>query len=119
MVLEGVDDGDECIDLVRANLSKFHVILLDHEMKRVNGTEAALALRAMGCKAIIIGVTGNAFPGDIACYMKSGLDALVTKPVDAAHVSILMHALVAHQVPALQTAAPDTDCDPRAGATKR
>lgn len=78
-------DGLECIELVR-NLSSrkkppFDFILMDFEMPRMNGPEAAYSLRRDGIFTPIIGITGNVLPEDQDYFMSAGADRVLRKPL--------------------------------------
>ncbi len=62
---------------------------MDENMRHVNGTTAAIAIRKMEKKigvprTPIISVTGNSAPHDIAHYFGCGIDGILTKPVNMA-----------------------------------
>jgi two-component system capsular synthesis sensor histidine kinase RcsC len=75
-------DGQECVDIVTRGSHKIDIILLDFEMPRMNGPDAAKSLRSMGYTLPIIGVTGNALPEDRAHFISCGANVVVVKPVD-------------------------------------
>ena len=39
-------------------------------------------LRAMGCRLLIVGVTGNMLPADVTYFTECGADKVLGKPVD-------------------------------------
>ena len=75
-------DGQEAVDLLQSDISRYDVILCDKEMPVLDGYGAVREMRAMGVCCPIIGVTANALINDQAEFMACGLDALVTKPVN-------------------------------------
>ena len=65
----------------------FDVILLDQEMPRMNGLEAAHAMREREKKSgvrhsLIISLTGNATPEDSRRSLEAGFDAVLPKPFE-------------------------------------
>ena len=63
---------------------KFDVVLMDNNMPRMSGHQAAEAMRMRGYTGVIIGVTGDAQQSEIISFLNHGADAVVTKPVDPA-----------------------------------
>ena len=63
-------------------------------MPVMDGPSAARALRDLGFKLPIIGVTGNVLPDDIDYFINMGANIVVGKPVDAAHISSEIQRLV-------------------------
>jgi CheY-like chemotaxis protein len=83
-------NGQEAIDAYTADLAAaeadesyqpFDTVLMDFEMPVLSGPEATKKLRDMGCKAPIIGVTGNVLADDVEFFMAHGADAVLSKPV--------------------------------------
>ncbi|EGB02893.1 hypothetical protein AURANDRAFT_26825, partial [Aureococcus anophagefferens] len=64
----------------------FDLILMDSVMPVMNGLDATRAIRAAGCDALIVGVTGNALAEDIAAFVAAGANCVVTKPVSVAQL---------------------------------
>jgi CheY-like chemotaxis protein len=56
-------------------------ILMDYEMPVMNGPSATARLRELGCACLIVGVTGNLLPQDVAFFKESGADAVLPKPI--------------------------------------
>jgi len=69
MVKKAEDDGNP-----------YDMVLLDYEMPRMNGPEAARAMRANGSDVFIAGVTGNLLPEDMNYFRKCGANAILPKP---------------------------------------
>lgn len=63
----------------------YDVILMDVQMPRMNGCEAARAIRTgqnpLGRAIPIIAMTANAFSDDVRRSMESGMDAHISKPI--------------------------------------
>ena len=64
----------------------YDAILMDVQMPRMNGYEAARAIRTgqnpLGRTIPIIAMTANAFSDDVRRSMESGMDAHISKPID-------------------------------------
>ena len=79
---ECAEDGVEAVEAARTG--RFDLILMDIRMPRMDGVEAARAIRAMpGPAGIvpIIALTANADPEDAKTYIESGMHSVVEKPI--------------------------------------
>jgi CheY-like chemotaxis protein len=75
-------DGIEAVEKVRAN--DYALVLMDMQMPRLDGVEAARQIRALPEKprARLIAMTANAFSEDRARCLAAGMVDFITKPVD-------------------------------------
>jgi two-component system capsular synthesis sensor histidine kinase RcsC len=55
---------------------------MDLRMPRMNGFEAARALRAAGCRVALVAVTADASPAVRANGLAAGFDAVLQKPFE-------------------------------------
>ena len=106
---EDAEDGMIAVEKVRKSMNDqktFDSILMDYEvriadrceldmsvrsfgsifvwirqMPNMNGPTATQAIRAMGCDAMVIGVTGNLFPEDVSYFKESGANSVLGKPL--------------------------------------
>ncbi len=78
------EDGEAALDLARRN--SYDLILLDMQMPRMNGVDAAREIRTLpGYASIpILAVTANAFSEDRALCLAAGMNDHVAKPIEAA-----------------------------------
>ena len=79
---ECAEDGVEAVEAARTG--RFDLILMDIRMPRMDGVEAAKAIRAMPGPAgvvPIIALTANADPEDAKTYIDSGMHSVVEKPI--------------------------------------
>jgi two-component system, sensor histidine kinase RpfC len=86
-----VTDGDEAIDALEEG--NFDVLLLDVNMPRLNGIDAASMWRQIegGRSHLpIIGVTADATTETEARCLAAGMDIRITKPFDAKHLLSLI-----------------------------
>jgi CheY-like chemotaxis protein len=65
-------------------------ILMDFEMPVMNGPSATARLRELGCTCLIVGVTGNVLPQDVAHFIAQGADAVLPKPVVLEDFALLL-----------------------------
>ena len=63
---------------------KIDTILMDYEMPYMTGPEATRAIRKLGYKGTIIGVTGNVLVEDVEYFKDSGADEVLGKPISMA-----------------------------------
>ena len=92
--LEGIlydlaQDGQEAVEKFTASAPGYYdMILMDIQMPRMNGYEAAMAIRASGrpdaLTVPIAAMTANAFSEDVQRALDSGMNAHIPKPIDIA-----------------------------------
>lgn len=80
-------DGQEAVDKFRSSPEHFYqLILMDIMMPEKDGLEATKEIRAMNradAKTVpIYAMSANAFSGDVAKSLASGMDAHMTKPLE-------------------------------------
>jgi CheY-like chemotaxis protein len=90
---EEARDGMEAIEKFRVSqaneIKGFDTILMDSEMPQISGPKATRVIREMGCKCMIIGITGNVMPEDVAYFEEHGADGVLAKPLDIAELERL------------------------------
>ena len=91
----GVSNGQEAIDAFESSpVGYYPVILMDVMMPVMGGLDAAHAIRSLArddAKTVaIVAVSANAFADDIHRSLASGMNAHVSKPVDAAKLGDAM-----------------------------
>ncbi|MFT5376959.1 MAG: CheY-like chemotaxis protein, partial [Candidatus Latescibacterota bacterium] len=64
----------------------FDVVLMDIQMPVMDGVETTLAIRTReresGGHLPIVGLSAHAMAGDLERYIKQGMDAYATKPIE-------------------------------------
>ena len=70
------------------------VVLMDSHMPNMSGSEAAQKLRQLGFTGIIVGVTGDVVDTDDDPFLRSGVDGVVTKPIDANKLEDILHTYI-------------------------
>jgi two-component system sensor histidine kinase/response regulator len=95
-----VHDGHEVLAALARE--QFEVVLMDEEMPRMSGLEAARAIIEASKKGerrpIIVGISGNSTKEDEARCLEAGMDAFFAKPVRAAELFSVL-AMLARRVP--------------------
>jgi len=83
LTVDAATDGTEALRL--AQTTRYALILMDMHMPRMNGTEAARAIRANSPNAEtpIVAMTANAFEEDRRTCLAAGMDDHIGKPVGA------------------------------------
>lgn len=86
IVTEAVDGQDAWEQFQRSAPESFDAILMDLQMPRMDGCEAAKAIRALdrpdAKNVIIVALTANAFSEDVSRSLQVGMNAHLSKPVD-------------------------------------
>ena len=87
LTVERVADGIEAVDqLAACGDGYYDMIFMDIQMPRMNGYDAARAIRAMNrdyCRQVpIIAMTANAFAEDVHAAKSAGMNEHIAKPLD-------------------------------------
>jgi PAS domain S-box-containing protein len=97
-----VDDGQAAVEQVLRH--PFDLILLDMQMPRLNGFEAARKLRKQGIRTPIVALTAGAIKGDEQKCRQAGCDEYLTKPINRKELlrilALYLSAAVGLQSPA-------------------
>ena len=84
------EDGEIGVALLKETLCgglrtvPIDVVLMDYQMPNMDGPTATKMTRTLGFSGLIIGLTGNALPEDIATFLSHGANKVLTKPLDFA-----------------------------------
>lgn len=88
--VEQAGDGQETLDKLKATPEGYYdLILMDIQMPRMNGYEAARAIRALPdsrARTLIIAMTANAFEEDRQAAYDAGMDGYAAKPIETARL---------------------------------
>ena len=91
-----VEDGLQAIAALQAG--SFDVVLMDVQMPRMDGLTATAGIRAWekgtGSRVPIIALTAHAMKGDRERCIAAGMDAYVSKPVDAEALFSVMESVI-------------------------
>ena len=92
----GVSTGEEALEKVRASIVPFMAILMDVNMKGMDGFDTTKAIRELelerGYTNTIIAVTAHALVGDRDRCLAAGMNDYISKPI---HPDILAQKLAA------------------------
>ena len=85
--VEQAEDGQEAYEKVLlADAGYYDVVLMDIQMPRMNGYEAAQAIRSISdrrkAEVPVIAMTANAFEEDVRNAKNAGMNSHVAKPID-------------------------------------
>lgn len=81
-------DGKHAVSIVKERLNTrygkrtFDAVLMDFVMPVMDGPTACKAIRSIGYKGLIFGVTGNYRERDVEFFVSSGADVVLSKPFD-------------------------------------
>ena len=79
-------NGEDAISKVRDSMQKhnlrFDGIIMDSEMPRMKGEDAALVIRGLGFLGKIFGCTGNTSKDEVESFVANGADKVYMKPLD-------------------------------------
>ncbi|WPL15784.1 Virulence sensor protein BvgS precursor [Thiorhodovibrio winogradskyi] len=93
LVVSAAEDGLIAVErLERDGCDAFDLVLMDVQMPNLDGYAATARIRALpgGDALPIIGVTAHARAEDIAQVRAAGMNAYISKPIDAWHLSATM-----------------------------
>ncbi len=77
-----VDDGKKAVDLLSSVPERFDLIFMDIQMPRMNGLEAARAIREKGFGDIpIVAMTAQSMKGDREKCLEAGMNDYISKPI--------------------------------------
>jgi PAS domain S-box-containing protein len=105
-LVEVARDGREAISLTQSN--RYDVILMDVQMPGTNGLEATAAIRnreAGAGRTPIIALTAHATRRDRDRCLAAGMDAYLSKPINAQEMIALVESLAGGLAPAVAPAA--------------
>ena len=99
MKVDHAPDGKACVDMFRESpAGRYDAILMDIRMPVMNGLEAAEQIRSLDREDArtvpIIAMTANAFDDDVKLSLQSGMNAHLTKPVEAEHLIETLQQLI-------------------------
>ncbi|WP_332801341.1 PAS domain S-box protein [Sphingomonas sp. PB2P12] len=92
-----VSNGAEAIAAFTAAGATYDLILMDMQMPEVDGLEATRHIRALGgagATVPIVALTANAFASDAEVCRAAGMDAYLSKPMDAETVIATIARLI-------------------------
>ena len=102
-------NGAEAVEAARAAAATapYDVVLMDVHMPVMDGFEATASLRALPLvrQPYVVALTGSSVGAYVRSGRASGMDAFVSKPITADHLSAVLRAAVARQSASARAAA--------------
>lgn len=97
--VETASDGDIAVELIKNNEpDHFDFVLMDIQMPRMNGYEAARAIRKLDnerrASIPIIALSANAYSEDLKKSIEAGMDAHSPKPIDMGSLQNVMAEVI-------------------------
>lgn len=107
-VVETAEDGDVAVELIENNPPEyFDFVLMDIQMPRMNGYEAARAIRGLKSEqranVPIIALSANAYSEDLKKSIESGMDAHTPKPIDMANLQAVIADVLSKRLQRFRT----------------
>lgn len=98
-VVEDAEDGAEGVEMVRASApGHYDAIIMDMRMPKMNGDEAARAIRQLGredaATVPIVAATADAFAEAYERAREAGMDAHITKPLNVRTMAEVLGTLL-------------------------
>lgn len=90
-------DGSEALKIVRQDADKYDIIFMDVQMPVMDGYKATVAMRNLEVedphrrRAVIVGMSANAFREDVDKALSLGMDDYITKPIDVKELSRVLN----------------------------
>ncbi len=84
--------GEEALQRFVSDPWGFDLLVTDHAMPGVDGTELLRRLRELGFLGEVIVVTGGLQPADAARYREQGAGIVLLKPIDAPRLRAAVNA---------------------------
>ena len=100
--------GDEALQALAR--SRYDLVLMDMRMPGMDGLAATRKMRASGDETPVIALTANAFEEDRKTCLEAGMNAFLSKPVDAATLKTAL-ARWTNRDSRVKLAAPDSGRD--------
>lgn len=95
VLIEIAVDGKEAVEkMKKSRIGYYDLILMDIQMPRMNGYEAATRIRSMqraDRELPIIAMTANAFSDDIRQAKEAGMNEHISKPIDVKRLFSVLH----------------------------
>jgi len=95
LIVDHAEDGAEAVEKFKnAKAGKYALVFMDIQMPRMNGYDAAMAIRSLGGedagKVPIIAMTANAFEDDRQNAFKAGMNGFIAKPLNFDELSTVL-----------------------------
>ena len=98
MQIDCVTCGQDAVDAVREEKTRYNAIFMDHMMPGMDGLEATKLIREINteyAKSVpIIALTANALVGNEEMFLRNGFQAFVSKPIEINRLDAVIRDLV-------------------------
>ena len=99
MTVDCVNGGQEAVDTIRNERSKYDAVFMDHMMPVIDGLEATRIIREeinteYAKNVPIIALTANAIMGNEEMFLSKGFQAFIAKPIDLAQLDLVLRKFV-------------------------
>ncbi len=94
-----VNDGRDALDALQ--VQKFDLILMDRHMPNMSGLEATMRIRQLPsplCDVPILGITASAIESELNACLDSGMNEVLTKPVNRRALLTAMERLTGGRI---------------------
>lgn len=107
-IVETAEDGDVAVELIENNPPEYYdFVLMDIQMPRMNGYEAARAIRGLEdeqrANVPIIALSANAYSEDLKKSIESGMDAHTPKPIDMPNLQAVIADVLSKKLQRFRT----------------
>jgi CheY-like chemotaxis protein len=89
--IDGVKSGEEAIELIRSEKTRYDMVFMDHMMPGMDGIEASGIIRTIDSDYArnipIIALTANALAGNRELFLRNGINDFLAKPIDIQKLS--------------------------------
>ncbi|MCP4213932.1 MAG: response regulator [bacterium] len=75
------DNGEEAVNIFNEDIRRFHLILMDIQMPRMNGLDATRLMREKSEEIPIIAMTAQSMKGDREKCLAAGMNDYIAKPI--------------------------------------
>jgi signal transduction histidine kinase/DNA-binding response OmpR family regulator len=99
IVVDCVTSGQEAINRIRNEKTKYHAIFMDHMMPGMDGMEAVKIIRSeidtdYAKNIPVIALTANALLGNDSLFLENGFQAFLSKPIDILRLDNILNQWV-------------------------
>ena len=90
-MIESAENGQQAIDMYKADPGKYSLILMDINMPETDGYTATQVIRSLdipgSAEIPIIAMTANVFQDDIDKCFEAGMNDHISKPIDVGELT--------------------------------
>jgi signal transduction histidine kinase/CheY-like chemotaxis protein len=87
-------DGNDAIQVILDEVKNINIVFLDKNMPIMDGIMVTKELRSLQFNGLIIGVTGEEDKQEKENFIKSGVDYIITKPLDNVKLNMIIDFII-------------------------